>query len=214
MKNIYEILKSYGIEIPEDKKEAFNKELAENYKTVSEVNTLKGKLENAEQERDTIQTKYNTDIAQRDADLNELQTKLENAGANAEDLEKVQGELATLKTTYATAKEDYEKQLKQQAYDFAIKENSASLKFSSNSAKKAFMADLKAKNLSMDNGKILGFDDFVNAYKEQDAGAFITETNEVDNKNTPKPSFSGKTNPGDNTDPQPEPEHKERPIIW
>ena len=30
MKNIYEILKSYGIEIPEDKKEAFGKEVLEN----------------------------------------------------------------------------------------------------------------------------------------------------------------------------------------
>lgn len=213
MKNIYEILKSYGIEIPEDKKEAFDKEVLENYKTVSEVDTLRGKLTKAETERDTIQSKYDTDIAQRDADLISLQTQLKDAGGDAEKLATLQTKFNTLQTTYNTAKADYENQLAEQAYDFAIKENSAKLKFSSNSAKKAFMSDLKAKKLSMENGKILGFDDFVNAYKEQDAGAFITETTEP--KNTePKPSFSGKTNPGDNTDPKPEPTPKERPIIW
>lgn len=213
MKNIYEILKSYGIEIPEDKKEAFDKEVLENYKTVKEVDTLRNKLETVEDDKKAIEAKYNTDIAQRDTDLATLQEKLKNAGADANKLSNLQTDFDTLQQTYNTAKADYEKQLAEQAYDFAIKENSAKLKFSSNSAKKAFMSDLKAKKLSMENGKILGFDDFVNAYKEQDAGAFITESTEP--KNTePKPSFSGKTNPSDNTDPQPEPTPKERPIIW
>ncbi len=213
MKNIYEILKSYGIEIPEDKKEAFDKEVLENYKTVKEVDTLRNKLETVEGDKKAIEAKYNTDIAQRDTDLATLQEKLKNAGADANKLSNLQTDFDTLQQTYNTAKADYEKQLAEQAYDFAIKENSAKLKFSSNSAKKAFMSDLKAKNLSMENGKILGFDDFVNAYKEQDAGAFITDNPSPKNDEL-KPSFSGKTNPSDKTDPQPEPTPKERPIIW
>lgn len=213
MKNIYEILKSYGIEIPEDKKEAFDKEVLENYKTVKEVDTLRNKLETVEGDKKAIEVKYNTDIAQRDTDLATLQEKLKNAGADATKLSNLQTDFDTLQQTYNTAKADYEKQLAEQAYDFAIKENSSKLKFSSNSAKKAFMSDLKAKKLSMENGKILGFDDFVNAYKEQDAGAFITESTDI-KKDEPKPSFSTKTNPGDKTDPQPEPTQKERPIIW
>ena len=213
MKNIYEILKSYGIEIPEDKKEAFDKEVLENYKTVKEVDTLRNKLETVEGDKKAIEAKYNTDIAQRDTDLATLQEKLKNAGADANKLSNLQTDFDTLQQTYNTAKADYEKQLAEQAYDFAIKENSAKLKFSSNSAKKACMSDLKAQNLSMENGKILGFDDFVNAYKEQDAGAFITD-NPSPKNDEPKPSFSTKTNPGDKTDPQPEPTQKERPIIW
>ena len=213
MKNIYEILKSYGIEIPEDKKEAFDKEVLENYKTVKEVDTLRNKLETVEGDKKAIEAKYNTDIAQRDTDLATLQEKLKNAGADANKLSNLQTDFDTLQQTYNTAKADYEKQLAEQAYDFAIKENSSKLKFSSNSAKKAFMSDLKAKNLSMENGKILGFDDFVDAYKEQDAGAFITE-NPTPKNDEPKPSFSGKTNPSNKTDPQPEPTPKERPIIW
>ena len=37
MKNIYEILADYGLEIPQDKKEAFDNSVKENYKTVTEV---------------------------------------------------------------------------------------------------------------------------------------------------------------------------------
>ena len=211
MKNIYEILKSYGIEIPEDKKEAFDKEVLENYKTVKEVDTLRNKLEAAESDKKAIEVKYNTDIAQRDTDLATLQEKLKNAGADADKLSNLQTDFDNLQQTYNTAKADYEKQLAQQAYDFAIRENVANLKFSSNSAKKAFIADITAKNLSMENGKILGFDDFVNAYKEQDAGAFVVDDDTEAGK--PKPTFSGKTTPTPD-EPTPEHENKDRPLIW
>ena len=211
MKNIYEILKSYGIEIPEDKKEAFDKEVLENYKTVKEVDTLRNKLEAAESDKKAIEEKYNTDIAQRDTDLATLQEKLKNAGADADKLSNLQTDFDNLQQTYNTAKADYEKQLAKQAYDFAIRENVANLKFSSNSAKKAFIADITAKNLSMENGKILGFDDFVNAYKEQDAGAFVVDDDTEAGK--PKPTFSGKTTPTPD-EPTPEHENKDRPLIW
>lgn len=39
MKNIFEIMKEYGLEIPEEKKKDFEKTLLENYKTVSDYNT-------------------------------------------------------------------------------------------------------------------------------------------------------------------------------
>lgn len=211
MKNIYEILKSYGIEIPEDKKEAFDKEVLENYKTVKEVDTLRNKLEAAESDKKAIEEKYNTDIAQRDTDLVTLQEKLKNAGADADKLSNLQTDFDNLQQTYNTAKADYEKQLAKQAYDFAIRENVANLKFSSNSAKKAFIADITAKNLSMENGKILGFDDFVNAYKEQDAGAFVVDDDTEAGK--PKPTFSGKTTPTPD-EPTPEQDNKDRPLIW
>ena len=37
MKNIYELLKAIGVEVPEDKKAEFDKALNENYKTISEM---------------------------------------------------------------------------------------------------------------------------------------------------------------------------------
>ena len=44
MKNIYEILKDYGVEIPADKKADFDKAVSENYKTVAEVEKINDKL--------------------------------------------------------------------------------------------------------------------------------------------------------------------------
>lgn len=210
MKNIYEILKSFGLEVPEDKKADFDKLLNENYKTQAEVNNLNGKLTKAEGERDALQAKYNTDIAQRDTDLADLKQKLADAGTDAETLKNLQTEFDTLKTNYANAQADYQKELNKQAYEFAIKEKTNSLQFTSNSAKKAFLSDALAKNLTMDNGNILGFDDFVSAYKEQDAGAFVVETTTEEPK---PPMFGAKSTKKDEPSPKAD-EPKERPLIW
>ena len=210
MKNIYEILKSFGLAVPEDKKDEFDKMLNENYKTQAEVNNLNGKLSKAESERDALQVKYNDDIKQRDTDLADLKQKLADAGTDAETLKNLQAEFDTLKTNYANAQADYQKQLNKQAYEFAIKEKTNSLQFTSNSAKKAFLSDALAKNLTMDNGNILGFDDFVSAYKEQDAGAFVVETTTDEPK---PPMFGSKSTKKDEANPKAD-EPKERPLIW
>lgn len=198
MKNIYEILKGIGIEVPEDKKEAFDKAVNENYKTVKEVEGINNKLSKAEQERDTYKTKYDEDIAQRDTDLATLKKQLEDAGVDKTKLEELTTQLGTLQNNYDTAKSEYEKQLIKQKKEFLIKESVNTLKFSSNSAKKAFLADVIAKDLPVENDKILGFEDFVSAYKEQDAGAFVVEDNNGGAGGTepqkPKPQFVGKTN--------------------
>lgn len=210
MKNIYEILKSFRLEVPEDKKAEFDKLLNENYKTQAEVNNLNGKLTKAESERDALQVKYNDDIKQRDTDLAELKQKLADAGTDAETLKNLQGEFDTLKTTYANAQTEYKKALDKQAYEYAVREKTNSIQFTSNSAKKAFLNDALAKNLTMDNGNILGFDDFVNAYKEQDAGAFVVETTTDEPK---PPMFGSKSTKKDEPSPKAD-EPKERPLIW
>lgn len=210
MKNIYEILKSFGLVVPEDKKDEFDKMLNENYKTQAEVNNLNIKLTKAEGERDALQAQYNNDIKQRDTDLAGLKQKLAEAGTDAETLKNLQIDFDTLKTNYANAQADYQKQLNKQAYEFAIKEKTNSLQFTSNSAKKAFLSDALAKNLTMDNGNILGFDDFVNAYKEQDAGAFVVESTTEEPK---PPMFGSKSNKKDESNPKTD-KPKERPLIW
>ena len=210
MKNIHEILKSVGIEVPADKKEAFDKEVLENYKTVSEVNLIRGKLENAESERDTYKNKYDEDIKKRDEDLEDLQKKLKNAGVDAEKLKKLETDLATLKTTYEESKGEYEKKLADQAYEFALKQKVDGLKFSSNSAKKAFIADAMKEEMKIKDGELQGFDSFVKSYKENDAGAFISED---PNKQDP-PHFSGKSTGTDSQQKTDNQEKPSRPLIW
>jgi len=52
------------------------------------------------------------------------------------------------------------------------------------------MSDLKAKELKFEDDKLVGFDDFVNSYKESDPTAFMEEKEEP----------SVKVNTGDNHD--------------
>lgn len=216
MKNIYEILKGIGIEIPQDKKESFDKEILENYKTSAEVEGIRTKLTNAEKERDDIKGKYDTDIKQRDADLKTLQTQLKDAGVDKGKLEELQNSVTDWQKKYTNAKQEYDAQIAKQKYEFAVKENVEKLKFSSNSAKKAFLSDLLSKELKMENDKILGFTDFVDAYKETDADAFAQETTtepDVNTTSTSKPKFADKSNPANDKSKTDEGK-KERPIIW
>lgn len=48
MKNIFEIMKEYGLEVAEDKKKDFEKLVLDNYKTVSDYETQAEKLKTAE----------------------------------------------------------------------------------------------------------------------------------------------------------------------
>ena len=202
MKNIHEILKSFELTVPEDKKEDFDKVLNENYKTISEVTKIQGKLEKAEGERDTYKNKYDTDIKQRDADIKDLQGKLKDAGTDTTKLADLQKELSELQETYNTEKSNYEKQLSKQAYEFAIKEKVAELKFSSNSAKKAFIADALKEEMKMKDGQLQGFDDFLESYKKTDADAFLKEdTDNSGEDEPPNPQFSGKSS-GTETQPK------------
>ena len=193
MKNIYEIMKSFGLEVSEDKKEAFDKAVNENYKTIKEFEGTQRKLSEAEKDRDAYKTKYDDDIKKRDDDLATLKKQLEDAGADKTTIEKLTKNLSDLQNTYDNDKTAWKKQLDDTRYEYAVKEKVEGLKFSSNSAKKAFMSELKEKPLQMRDGVLVGFDDFVSAYRESDADAFIEEDNASGNEgaNKPKPSFGG-----------------------
>ena len=84
-------------------------------------------------------------------------------------------EIKTLNDKYENDTKDLNTKLSKQSYDFKVKELTTGLKFSSESAKKAFIADLTAKELKLEEDKILGFDDFVKSYQESDPNAFTKE---------------------------------------
>ena len=54
MKNIFEIMKEYGLEVPEDKRKEFEKAVLENYKTVSDYEVQSEKLKTAEEKVTTL----------------------------------------------------------------------------------------------------------------------------------------------------------------
>lgn len=174
MENIESILKKIGIEIPEEKKSDFDKAFNKNYKTVSEMDTVKENLKNA-----------NEQLKQRDADLEELKKTMKGLEEGNENAKKLTEQIEALQKKSKEEKEALEKQIESQKYDFAIEKRCAGLKFSSKAGRKAFISDLKEKELKMEDGEILGFDDFVKSYKENDAGVFSEDGT------TPK--FGGKS---------------------
>lgn len=171
MENIYAILKGIGIEIPEDKKEDFKKSFNDNYKTVAELETVKKNLDTA-----------NEQLKKRDEDLEALKEK---AKGDDETSKKLKEQIESLQAESKKQKEDLEKQIEEQKYAFEIEKKCAGLNFSSKAGKKAFISDLKEAGLKLENGNLLGFDDFVENYKKEDAGVFSQEET--------KGHFGGKT---------------------
>lgn len=75
MKNIFEIMKEYGFEVPEDKKKDFEKAVLDNYKTVSDYEVQSEKLRNAE---DKVTTLTQSLDKFKDVNVDELNTTIAN----------------------------------------------------------------------------------------------------------------------------------------
>ena len=89
---------------------------------------------------------------------------------------KLEGYDPDWKKKAADAQQQADRKVAELKAQFAADHAAAGLKFSSESAKRAFMADLTGKQLPLqDDGTLLGFDDFVASYKKTDPGAFAPE---------------------------------------
>ena len=74
MKNICEILKSIGLEVPDDKKAEFDNAVLENYKTVAEADKLRTARDNYKAQLDTATQKLE---GFKDVNVEELNGKIE-----------------------------------------------------------------------------------------------------------------------------------------
>ena len=155
MQNIETILKEYGLEIPEDKREEFRIKFHENYKTVNDY----GKLE---ADRDTWKEKAET-----------AESTLK--GFEGVDLETMQKELAEWKTKAENAENEAKKQIYDRDFADALKAELEDVKFTSEAAKRDVMAQIKAAELKLKDGKILGLSDLIDQIKKADASAFVDE---------------------------------------
>lgn len=113
-------------------------------------------------------------------DKKELKKQLEEVNAKVQELssvdaEKLNKEIEDLKKKYETDTNALNDKISKREYEYAVKELTRDIKFSSESAKKTFMNDLVSKDLKLEEGKLLGFDDYLNSYKEADPNAFVVE---------------------------------------
>ena len=140
------------------------------------------KLYNASiKEKDETITTLTTERDSYKTSLDDTKSKLDELSKSDENIEKVKEELANLQTKYDTDTNNLKSEISKNKYDSKVRELTSELKFSSESAKKSFIRDLSEKGLKLEDDKILGFDDFVNSYKEQDPSAFAKEKDTNDN---------------------------------
>ena len=182
MQKLIETLKSFGIEIPEDKQAEVKKALSEHYKNAGEVSKTLAKVE-----------------GERDAWKDRAETA-ENTLKSFEgiDPESIKGELASWKQKAADAEKEYNDKIYESDFADALKAALEDVKFSSASAKKAVMADIKGAGLKLKDGKILGLNDLLEQIKKDDASAFVDDDQEQAEQNQARftTSLSKNTPPG------------------
>lgn len=154
--------------------------------------------------RDTRITALDETIKTRDTDLANLRTQLENAGNDSEKLNTLNTQFSELQNKYDKETKAYQKQLKEQAYKFAVTEFANKQKFTSQAAKRDFEREMLAKNLTMENDIIIGATDFMTAYSQNNADAFVVD-NDDSTPPTPAPHFVGSTNEGAGNTPKANP---------
>ena len=94
------------------------------------------------------------------------------------DLETMQTELADWKKKAEDAEKDYSSKIYERDFSDALKTELESVKFSSDAAKRAVMAEIKESGLKLKDGKMLGLSDLIGQIKERDASAFVDEEQE------------------------------------
>ena len=157
MQNIEAILTELGIEVPADKKENLTKKVSENYITKAEHEKKLGKVET---DRDTWKAET-------------AETTLK--GFEGVDLDTMQKELSDWKKKAEDAEKDAQAKLYERDFADALKTEFEGIKFSSEAAKRAIMAEVKDAGLKLKDGKILGLNDLITQMKEKDASAFVDD---------------------------------------
>ena len=103
MKNIFEIMKEFGFEIPEDKQKDLEKAVLENYKTVSDYEVQSEKLKTAEGKVTTL-----TESLDKFKDVN---------------VDELNNTIATLKTDLANKDKELTDKLAERDFNDLVKES-------------------------------------------------------------------------------------------
>ena len=162
MKKLLEILKSAGIEIPEEKKADLGKAFSENYKSAGDYNKAVGRLE---QERDGYK--------------NQLETLQATAKSfEGLDPEQMKKEMAELKKKAEDAERNYKAQLTTRDQTDWLKAKMDEYGVQSPYARKQLIAECMSAESGLkwkdaETG-FFGFDDFMKAAKAQDASLYQT----------------------------------------
>lgn len=171
--NLIEKLKAKNIEVTQEMEEILTGDFIS-------VQEHERKIKRVEEERDKFKQDYET-----------ASETLK--GFEGKDFEEITRDRDEWKAKAEQAEKDYNAKIEKRDYQDAIQELTKDLKFTSNSAKKAFLSELESNPLQMRDGKVLGFDDFLKGYKESDSDAFVKEEEEHRSSFTTNMNQNGNT---------------------
>lgn len=114
MKNIFEIMKEYGLEVPEDKKKDFEKAVLENYKTMTDYDNQTKKLDAA-----------NETIKANDTAMKDLQEKLD--GFKDVDVSSLNQRIKELESEKENIQKDCDAKIADRDFNDLIKESIAAV---------------------------------------------------------------------------------------
>lgn len=115
-------------------------------------------------------------------------------GFEGVDLETMQKELSDWKQKATEAEKNAQAQLYERDFADALKTEFEGIKFSSEAAKRAIMAEVKEAGLKLKDGKILGLNDLLSQMKEKDASAFVDDAQQQVQQNMARFTAPKKTN--------------------
>lgn len=104
-------------------------------------------------------------------------------GFEGVDLETMQKELSDWKQKATEAEKSAQAQLYERDFADALKTEFEGIKFSSEAAKRAIMAEVKEAGLKLKDGKILGLNDLLFQMKEKDSSAFVDDAQQQAQQN-------------------------------
>ena len=115
MKNIFEIMKEYGLEVPDDKKKDFEKAVLENYKTATDYDNQTKKLETAD-----------ATIKANDTAIADLKKQLE--GSKDVDVTALNQRITDLESEKENIKKEYDDKIADRDFNDILKDSIAAVK--------------------------------------------------------------------------------------
>ena len=117
-------------------------------------------------------------------------------GFDGVDVDQMKQTIEDYKKKAEQADAEYQQQIYERDFSDALKAELESVKFSSEAAKRSVMNDIKAADLKLKDGKILGLNDLIGQIREKDASAFAADANGNEPAKFTDPSKNPPANPG------------------
>ncbi len=133
MKDIFEILKGYGFEVPSDKTEAFKKEFVENYKSVAELEKKATKIAALEEDKKALEEQLKT--------ANETI-----AGFEGADIEGLKQQIADYNQKLKDTEEQHKREIEQRDFKDALTEAMKEVEFTSEYGLNDLLETIKEKD--------------------------------------------------------------------